>query len=54
MHEWCTRVRSGAQVVHEIMEQCKSAEWCTRRSGAQVGVVHKNGAQVGVVHEIAA
>ena len=53
-HEWCTRVCSGAQVVHEITERYTSAEWCTRTSGAGVGVAHENGAQVGVVHEITA
>ena len=55
----CTRVRSGARVVHEH-------EWCTRvRSGARdygavhvCGVMHENewctrtcGARVEVVHE---
>ena len=43
-----TRVRIGARVVHEI------TEWCTRTSGARVGVVHEIGAQVRVVHEIGA
>ena len=54
VHERCTRVHSGARVVREITEQCTSAEWCTRTSGARLGVVHENGARVGVVHEIAA
>ena len=53
-HEWCTRVRSGTRVVHEITERCTSAEWCTRTSGARVGVVHDNRGRVGVVHEIGA
>ena len=47
-HEWCTRVRSDARVVHEIIERC------TRTSGARVRVVHENSARVGVVHAIAA
>ena len=41
-HEWCTRVRSGAQVVHEIMERCTRL-W----RGARV----RSGARERVVHE---
>ena len=48
VHERYTRLRSGARVVHEIME------WCTRTSGARVEVVHEIGAQVRVVHEMGA
>ena len=44
----CTRVRSGARVVHEITERCTST------SGAQVGVVHVIGARVRVLHEMGA
>ena len=48
------RVRSGARVVHEITERCTSAEWCTRTSGARVGVVHEIAARVQVVREMGA
>ena len=53
-NEWCTRVRSGARVVHEIMERFTSVEWCTRTSGAREGMVHEIAARVRVVHEMGA
>ena len=51
VHELCTRVCSGARVVHEITVRCTSAKWCTSMSGARVGVVAEIAARVRVVHE---
>ena len=65
VHEIAARVRvvheMGAReyiAVHELLQEitelCTSTEWCTRTSGAQVGVLDEIGAQGRVVHEMVA